>query len=93
MRVFQFSLELNKIFLLAFLIAMVVMGFGNFLDILPVIGTYGILLFMNYYSIKYSDSIRFYEWVNVGFVMALNAACWLFYIFTSFVNMSMALYK
>ena len=93
MRFLNFSLELNKIFLISFLVAML-LGFGKIYNILPVIGTYGLLLLLDRW-IKQTpiEMIKFYEWVNVVFTIALNLACWVFYIFTSFVNMSLVLSK
>lgn len=88
MKYINYSLSMNKIFTIAFLIAMIIMGVGKLTDLSVAIATYALLYVLREYFYDYEGEIHFYEFVNAGFLIAVNMFSWIVYMYTIILDFS-----
>ena len=88
MKYIDYSLSMNKIFTICFLVVLIVVRVGKLSDLLIAVGSYALLYYIREYFQCYKGEIRFYEFVNAGFLMIVNLFCWIVYMYTIFLEVS-----
>lgn len=88
MKYIDYSLLINKIFTVAFLVVFIIMRVGKLSDLSIAIATYALLYYIREYFYCHKEEIHFYEFVNVGFLIAVNLFCWIVYMYTIILEVS-----
>lgn len=88
MKYIDYLLSMNKIFTLSFLVVLIVMRVGKLSDLSVAIATYALLYAIREYFYCHEGEIHFYEFVNAGFLVAVNLFCWIVYIYTIILEVS-----